>query len=151
MRSAVGNRALWWVGWESGWTAGPTTSSRVGVELRFGLHVLLRVGYDPEIVLDSVLLEGARGVARAVEGVVGLVLSRRSPFWSATNSHDPKTKVAPSLCLVTMEALKDAITSARDCSTMTSPRTAPSVDEICEMGLEGLPRERVWRRCRRVS
>jgi hypothetical protein len=100
-------------------------SSRVGVELRLGLQVLLRVGYDPEIVSDSELLEDRRGVIRVGGAVVGVVTlrssRRRSPAWSATNSHDSKTKVAPSSCLVTMEALKKAIASAGDRSTMGVP------------------------------
>jgi hypothetical protein len=87
---------------------------RVGVELRLVFHVLLRVGYDPEIVSDSRRTVDLRcaGCTAGVDVKIGApsTFGRRSPLQSAMNSHEPKTKVAPSSCLVTMEAPKDAIT-----------------------------------------
>ena len=51
---------------------GSSSQNRVGVELRLGLQVLLRVGYDPETMSESCFLEKGSDEIRIDEGAASI-------------------------------------------------------------------------------
>ena len=101
---------------------GPSSRNRVRVELRLGLQVLLRVGYDPETVSESNFLEMGHGEVRAgagaAAGIAGGITSgvrsstgrrQSTPSRPAVQTHEPKMNVAPSSNLVMTEVQNDGI------------------------------------------